>query len=83
MTSGTMIIKRYEDKLIKITVEEKDSFKFIATKWDKLICHENDRDVFVYESSGGAFYKAFDILAEHTNWLYYKTISSKGIIKCD
>lgn len=67
MLDGLYLIKKYNTKLYKITVEERQGLyanDFIATFWDKQDCYEVDRQVFVFETFGGAMNKAFDLLVE-------------------
>lgn len=59
------VIKTFEDNQIKLTVEELDGFHFIATRWDKDYCLEVDRQVFSFETYGGALDKALDIMIDH------------------
>jgi hypothetical protein len=62
-----LILKRFNTKNFKITVEdlqnEREQNPFIATLWDKNNELEQDRKVFEFETSGGAFSQAFDLLA--------------------
>lgn len=60
-------IKKFENKNCKITVEEITAFKFIATFWNKQDCYEVDRQVYEFETFGGATDKAFDLLTEIKN----------------
>lgn len=55
-------LKCYDSPNIRVTVEEIDAFKFIATVWDKNYCAEVDREVYEFETYGGALDKAFDIM---------------------
>lgn len=59
-----MILKVYEQKDAKITVEEVSPFKFITTFLDKETSSENDRDVSEFETYGGALDYAFDLMAK-------------------
>lgn len=54
--------KLYDSENIRVTVEEL-SDRFIATIWDKSYCYEVDREVFEFETYGGAVDKAFDLMA--------------------
>lgn len=58
------IIKDFNCKVVRITVEELSEFKFIATEWIKDECLEVDRKVYSFETFGGACGQAFDLLSE-------------------
>ena len=55
------LIQKIENSQYKITVEEISEFKYIATFWQKSYCLEVDREVFEFESFGGAAYKALEL----------------------
>jgi hypothetical protein len=57
------VLKFWASKKYKVTVEEVTPEKYIATFWDKDFCLEVDRNVFEFETYGGATDKAFNILA--------------------
>lgn len=59
-----IIHKKVDLDACRITVEEIDPFKFIATFWDKERELNNDRAVYVFETFGGAMECAFDLLIE-------------------
>lgn len=57
-------LKLWQSQHSKITVEEINAFRFITTFWDKTECLEVDREVYEFETFGGAVDKAFDLLIE-------------------
>lgn len=59
------VIKKFENAKVKVTVEEKSEFEFIATLWSKDFEHEEDRRVYEYETFGGACACAFEMLCGH------------------
>ena len=63
----------------RIEVIELDSNKFITTLWKKAECYEFDRQVFEFETSGGAFSCAFDILKDLVYWNNMKESQMKII----
>jgi hypothetical protein len=58
------VIKEYESSKAKITVEELTGHRFITTYWDKSMSLEADRQVFEFETYGGALGKALDLSME-------------------
>lgn len=58
------VLKEYETRYEKITVEEVSEFKFITTFYDKEVSLEEDRDVSVFETYAGALDYAFDLLVK-------------------
>lgn len=59
------VIKKYDDKTVQVTVEERDDGVFIATVWDKNDTRKADREVYEFETFGGAVDRAFDIMAAY------------------
>lgn len=57
--------KVLETENVKITVEEiRSGERFIATLWDKGMDAEIDREVYEFETYGGACDKALDLVQE-------------------
>lgn len=57
-------MKVFEHKTAKVTVEQISEFEFITTFWDKETDLEADREVYEYETYGGALDEAFDIMSQ-------------------
>lgn len=55
------VLKTYEGNQAKITVEEISCDRYITTYWDKTSSTEADRQVFKFETYGGALGKALDL----------------------
>lgn len=66
ITAKSNVWKSAENDFFKITVEEVNPKKFIATFWEKEMEHEVDRKVYEFETPSGAIGKAFDLLVETT-----------------
>lgn len=65
--SNAWRIKYWDSEHTRVTVEEVTETKYIATVWDKKYCLEVDREVYEFETFGGAVDKAFDIMAAFLN----------------
>lgn len=56
--------RQFDTSKIRITIEEEKDFTFIATLWDKETCLEVDREVYEFDSFGGA--------VDHALYLMFK-----------
>lgn len=56
-----------ENDEYKITIEELES-TYITTFWDKNLTLEVDRQVFEFETYGGAIDRALELLTDNTNF---------------
>lgn len=61
---NSLVHKKFENSKVKITVEQNQDFKYIATFWNKESCYEVDRLVIETETYGGALDVAFDTLVQ-------------------
>ncbi len=52
--------------LYRITVEERADGVHLATFWDKTSCDKNDREVYEFETWGGACDRALELLDDMT-----------------
>lgn len=59
------VIREFEDKEVKLTVEEIDGHHFIATRWDKDFFHENARTVYEFETVDGAMGKMLELMIDY------------------
>jgi hypothetical protein len=72
-----IVHKKFNSPKVKITVEEIGPEKFIATEWIKGDCYEVDRTVYEFETFGGAMDRAFDLMADHAEWLADENVTRK------
>lgn len=65
-----MVVRKFDNKRFQITVEERRDNSWIVTFWDKEDCYKEDRNVYVFETFGGAMDEAFGLLVKVVGGTY-------------